>query len=262
VTPALRRNVFLGSIVVLAPFLAWGAWLLPGFGRYPGPYGDVINRIGVPQRHATDLVSAVNLDYRGFDTIGEEFILFTASLGVMVLLRSLRGEGKRPSEGADPERERPGTTDLIRAAGTALGGPVALLGVYVLSHGQLTPGGGFQGGLVLASAPFLVYLAGRRLSLRRLPPLATLEVAEAIGAGGFVAVGMAGLAVGAAFLENVAPLGATGQLDSSGTIAIINALVALEVAAAFVLVLSEFLEQALIMRGGPRQEPEGEASET
>lgn len=37
-------------------------------GHYAGPYGDVLNSLSVYQRHATDVVSAINFDYRGFDT--------------------------------------------------------------------------------------------------------------------------------------------------------------------------------------------------
>jgi multicomponent Na+:H+ antiporter subunit B len=240
--------LFLSSMAVVAAFTGWGAAQLPGFGRYPGPYGDVIDRVGVQQRRATDLVSAVNVDYRAIDTLGEEFILFTAATGVIVLLRAMRDERRRPDEEADPGRERPGTTDLIRAAGLPLATGIGLLGVYVLSHGQLTPGGGFQGGVVVACSPVVVFLAGERITVRRLPPTSALEVAETIGAGGFIAVGLAGLLAGAAFLQNIAPLGSTGSLDSSGTIAIINVVVSVEVAAAFLLIISEFLEQALIVR--------------
>jgi hypothetical protein len=52
---------------------------LPGFGNYPGPYGPAILRVAVAQTNATGVVSAINFDYRGFDTVGEEFILFAAA---------------------------------------------------------------------------------------------------------------------------------------------------------------------------------------
>ena len=76
----------------LAAFYLWGLTGLPGFGNYPGPYGDIINRIAVAQTKATGVVSAVNFEYRGFDTVGEEFILFAAATGVATVLRHLRGE--------------------------------------------------------------------------------------------------------------------------------------------------------------------------
>jgi len=80
-TPAVRRWVFLAGAAGLAAFYLWGLTGLPGFGHYPGPYGDLINRIAVAQTKATGVVSAINFEYRGFDTLGEEFILFTPPSG-------------------------------------------------------------------------------------------------------------------------------------------------------------------------------------
>jgi hypothetical protein len=81
-TPGQRRWIFFAAIAGLGAFYLWGLVGLPGFGNYPGPYGDVINRIAVAQTNATGVVSAVNFEYRGFDTVGEEFILFVAAGGV------------------------------------------------------------------------------------------------------------------------------------------------------------------------------------
>ena len=55
---------------------------------------------------------------------------------------------------------------------------------------------------------------------------------------------------GAAFLENVFPLGSTGSVFSAGTLPVINVSVGLEVAAGITLIVYEFLEQALIVRAG------------
>jgi multicomponent Na+:H+ antiporter subunit B len=90
-TPAARRLLFLAGMAGFAAFYLWGLTGLPGFGNYPGPYGDIINRIAVAQTKATGVVSAVNFEYRGFDTLGEEFILFAAAIGVATVLRHLRG---------------------------------------------------------------------------------------------------------------------------------------------------------------------------
>ena len=48
--------------------------------------------MAVAQTNATGVVSAVNFEYRGFDTVGEEFILFVAATGMAVVLRHLRSE--------------------------------------------------------------------------------------------------------------------------------------------------------------------------
>ncbi len=63
--------------------------------------------MSIPERQTTAVVSAINFDYRGFDTLGEEFILFAAVIGVASLLRGLRGERHgRPDDQARGRRVR------------------------------------------------------------------------------------------------------------------------------------------------------------
>src|SRR3954454_7733582 len=105
--------LFLPSAAGLLFLLIDGLHKLPGFGHYPGPYGTVINGVAVTQRHATDLVAAVNFDYRAFDTLGEEFILFAAVLGIIVLLRAMRGEGESPPHEASESHTFGGASDAL-----------------------------------------------------------------------------------------------------------------------------------------------------
>ena len=221
---------------------------LPDFGHYRGPYGDVLNAVAVPERHITDVVTAVNFDYRGFDTLGEEFILFAAVIGVAILLRAQRDEEERDPREFAFGRSAPRTSDAVRALAIALVGPTVVTGVYIVAHGHLTPGGGFQGGVVLATALLLVYLAADYAVLRKVAPFSLVEVCEALGGGGFAIIGLAGFVSGVAYLENVLPLGEVGALNSAGIVPLINLSVGLEVAAGFVLILVEFLEQTLMVR--------------
>jgi multicomponent Na+:H+ antiporter subunit B len=248
VSPALRLRVFLAAAAVAAGLLLWGLTGLPDYGVYVGPYGDVLNQVAVAERKATNVVASVTFDYRGIDTLGEEFILFAAVIGVAILLRTQRGEREQPPDEDAADRRAPGTSNAVRVLGLVLVGPVVLFGVYVVTHGHLSPGGGFQGGVVLATAALLVFLSGEYVTLRRISPEVLLDAAEATGAAGYVAVGLLGVAAGMTFLANVLPLGQPGALLSAGTIPVINLAVGLEVAAGFVLLISEFLEQTLVVR--------------
>jgi multicomponent Na+:H+ antiporter subunit B len=248
VTPALRRLVFLAAATVAGALLVWGLTGLPPYGVYPGPYGDVVNQVAVAERKATNVVAAVTFDYRGVDTMGEEFILFAAVVGVAVLLRAQRDEVEEAPDEDAADRRAPGTSNAVRVLGLALVGPVVLFGLYMVAHGHLSPGGGFQGGVVLATGALLVYLSGEYVTLRRVRPVFLLDLAESAGAGGYVVVGLLGVAAGAAFLENVLPLGQPGALLSAGTIPLLNLAVGVEVAGGLVLLLSEFLEQTLVVR--------------
>ncbi len=257
---------FVSGSGFLALYL-WGAHGLPALGHYKGPYGDVLNAVATYERHVTDIVTAVNFDYRGFDTLGEEFILFISVMGIALLLRKEEHEGggrgsqteeqdekaqhsdqQAEKEDEAPERQVPRPSDAARVLTIGLVGPLVLFGLYVVTHGHLTPGGGFQGGVILATAPLVVYLAGSYETFKRITSHRLIEVSDAVGAGGYALVGFAGMAYGAPFLQNIVPLGTTGNINSSGTIAVIDVAVGLEVAAGFVLLLYAFLEETLERR--------------
>jgi multicomponent Na+:H+ antiporter subunit B len=249
-TPRVRRWVFLAGMAGLAAFYLWGLHGLPGFGRYPGPYGDIINRIAVGQTKATGVVSAVNFEYRGFDTLGEEFILFASATGVATVLRRLRGESAQSARDEAVGRDVPPTSGAVRQVALILTGPTLVMGWYLASHAQTSPSGGFQGGVVLATAFVLIYLAGQFLGFERFSPVDVTDAVEAVGAAGFAAVGLAAVAMALPFLTNFLGLGTVpGAVSSSGTIALISFFVGMEVAAAFVLIVSELLDQALLLRG-------------
>lgn len=250
-TPPARRWVFLVGAVGLAAFYLFGLSGLPGFGHYPGPYGFIINRVTVPQTNATGVVSAVNFEYRGFDTVGEEFILFAAVAGMAVVLRHLRGEHEMPpalDEASD--RDLPPTSDAVRMVALVFTGPIVLIGWWLASHAQANPSGGFQGGVVIATGFILLYLSGEFRVFHRLSPADVTDAVEAVGAGGFVGTGLAAVAMNLPYLKNFLPLGTVpGAVSSSGTIALISFFVGLEVAAAFILVIGELLKQTLLVRG-------------
>jgi len=244
-----RLGLFLASIPVVLLVLIAAFAGLPDFGHYSGVYGRVLNLVAVPQRHATDVVTAVNFDYRAFDTMGEEFILFAAVLGLAVVLRSLREEHERASHEASDEHQFAESSSLLRAFGVALVGPTLVIGMYIVTHGAITPGGGFQGGIILAAALLIVFLAGEYLAMKFVAPHALVEFGEAAGAAGYVLVGVGGLIFAGVFFKNFMGLGDPGHILSAGTMPISNIAVGIEVAGAFVLLWTEFLDQALVIRG-------------
>jgi len=130
-------------------------------------------------------------------------------------------------------------------------GPVMVVGWWLASHAQTNPSGGFQGGVILATAFILVYLSGEFVVFKRFSPVALTDAVEAVGAGGFAAVGIAAVLMGLAYLTNYLPLGQfAGAVSSSGTIALISFFVGLEVGAAFILIIGELLDQTLLVRQG------------
>jgi multicomponent Na+:H+ antiporter subunit B len=249
-----RRARLLLFAVAAAGFgfvLVYGLAGLPAFGDYKGVYGNVINGLGVTERHATDLVTALNFDIRAFDTLGEEFILFASVLGVVLILREMREERARPAQRESEEHTFAGASEALRALSLGVIPGLLVIGVYIVVHGQLTPGGGFQGGVILAAGPLAVFLAGRYLRMKVIAPHTLVEIGEAAGAAGYVLVGLGGLVFAGIFFKDFLPLGLSGHLLSGGQLALASVAVGLEVSGAFVIAFSEFLDQAIAVRGGP-----------
>jgi len=238
----VRGLVALPVLAALGVFLAWGYSGLPRFGDFHGFYGQLINAIALRQRHTTNAVTAVVFDYRGFDTMGEEFILFAAVVGVVLLLRET---GTRPAR--DPVR-----SDAIKLFGVLALGGVVLIGLWLAAYGLVTPGGGFQGGVAVASAVVVLYLTVGYGPWHTLTTQEALDPLEASGAATYVIVGLAALIGGAPFLHNLLGPGIPGTLWSGGSLGIINWGVALEVAAANVVLYTEFLQSFVAPLGTGR----------
>jgi len=222
---------------------------MPEFGQHPLPYGEAVNRLIPAERQVTNMVTAVNFDLRGFDTLGEETMLLTAVVGTVVLLRGARGEGT-----ADRPARCPGRPIAPRSPGVVLLGrvlaPILLLyGFYVVLHAQLTPGGGFQGGVILASGLMLVWLGEGYAAWRHLVPGKLLHAMEGGGAALYTLSGLGALLSGAAFLANILPLGEMRQLLSGGIIPVLNLGVAFAVAGGFSMLFLEFLEETREPKG-------------
>jgi multicomponent Na+:H+ antiporter subunit B len=239
-----RMRILLFAVGALGIALAYVAAIrrMPRVGSYSGVYGEQLNAVAVQERRTTDVVSAVNFDYRAIDTMGEEFILFTSVIAVAAILRKQRDE--EDEEPAWQPRLAP-ASDAVRMLGVGLVPLMVSFGMYVVSHGTVSPGGGFQGGVVLASAPLTVYLCADTKAFLRIAPPALSKLGEAIGAAGYVLIGCLGVLAGKAFLENVLPLGAPAAAWSGGTIFFLNLTVGLAVAAGFVELLSAFVEEVL-----------------
>jgi multicomponent Na+:H+ antiporter subunit B len=247
-TRTARSALMAGSVLGLLGLYVWAVTGLPDFGTAHSAYGTTINAVVSAERQSTNAVTAIVFDYRGFDTLGEEFILFISVVGVALLLREQRDETHAIAAEAEAAESHPRGSDAVRALGVALVGVTVLLGLYVIAHGNLTPGGGFQGGVILGSAFVAIYATADFLTLRSLEPRAWMEAVHAAGAAGLALLALGGLLVGGAFFHNFLYTGTTGLLQSGGTIPFDNAVVGLEVFGATVFLAAEFLHDAVIAR--------------
>ena len=109
-------------------------------------------------------------------------------------------------------------------------GLILLYGVYILSHGHLSPGGGFAGGVIIAlSFVHLMLAYGKETALKKLPKPVT-SFFESFGALMFLAIALLGF-YGGYFFMNVLPKGEPFKLFSAGMIPLANIAISLKVGA-------------------------------
>ncbi|PLW92698.1 MAG: sodium:proton antiporter [Marinilabiliales bacterium] len=168
---------------------------------------------------AANMVTAVIVTYRGFDTLGEVTILFvSAALIAMFLKTGNRRKNRNP---------RPSSV-ILSTAQKLLFPLIILFGAYVFANGHLTPGGGFQGGAIIATAFLLWLMANPEGEMRH----GILSSLEAFSGTFYVIIGVVGVILGVGFLNNsILPLGELGRLFSAGAIPVIYSLIGLKVGA-------------------------------
>jgi len=146
-------------------------------------------------------VTAVLGSFRGYDTLGEVFVVFTAGIGVLFLL-SARSAGR--TEEIDPANvPNRGLRHYLvpRVVGRMLIPFIFLFGLYVQFHGDYGPGGGFQAGAIVAAAVILYALLEGEAEALRVLPLSVLKWLVAGGALLYGAVGVTGMLLGGNFLD-------------------------------------------------------------
>jgi multicomponent Na+:H+ antiporter subunit B len=165
-------------------------------------------------------VTAVVVQYRGLDTLGEVTVLFLSALGVALLSGEFAGRGVKEVFKDDG--------GFVLQTGARLILPlIVLMGVYIVIHGHLSPGGGFPGGVLVATAVYVVLMTGVKVAL----PTRIMTILEGFAGLCFVGLGFVGLfSPRFSFLANVFGKGELGMVFSAGIIPFIYAAVGLKVA--------------------------------
>lgn len=190
------------------------------FGAGVGPVGKEYLEKTVEKTGAVNVVTAIVVNYRGFDTLGEVSVLFLAATGLGAILFGMRDDRNKEDE--------PKSASLIVQTGSKMLYPLVLImGAYVVVHGHLTPGGGFQGGAIVATGVLLMFLAYRSFHVNH----SVISFVESLAGLTFVTVGLFGLIYGSSFLENFLSIGEANKLLSAGVIPIIYIAVGFKVGA-------------------------------
>ena len=116
-----------------------------------------------------------------------------------------------------------------------------LFGTYVVIHGHLTPGGGFPGGVIIGASIVMLILAHGIERAQERVGFLHAEVLESIGGLAIAILGLLGLLMGVAFLQNVFPLGEFGRLFSAGNLPLLYLGVGIKVTAGILLIFYAML---------------------
>lgn len=223
--------------IILLVIIAWGIIIslqnVP-FGTSRTEVADHYINKGIEETGAANIVTSVVVNYRSLDTLGEVTVLFLAAIGLGAVLASTI----RKKEDRDTEK-----ASLILSTGCKFLFPFILLfGAYIFIHGHLTPGGGFQGGAIIASAFLLMYLGCHKE--KRINETGII-ISESLGGLVFIIIGLIGLAVGTRyFLNNFLPKGEFNTLWSAGIIPIIYIAIGFKVGSELSKIIDLLMEES------------------
>lgn len=145
-----------------------------------------------------NVVTAILASFRGYDTLGEVFVIFAACIGVLFLLDTKRGI---EANIMPPKTQGVGHHLIPKVVGRLLAPFIILFGLYVQFHGEYGPGGGFQAGAIVATGLILhALLQGEQAALAAIPRSALIGMVVG-GTTLFGIVGVAGMAFGGNFLD-------------------------------------------------------------
>ncbi len=196
-----KRSSVLPLLVVVATgaALIYGTMDMPPFGAADNPIHQHVapryieespKEVGLP-----NMVTSVLASYRGFDTLGETVVVFSAAVGVLALL----GAGRRRKESA-PEIGFKGHK-VLRVVAKLIIPLTILFALYVQFHGDFGPGGGFQAG-VIAAAAFILYALVFSLShAYQVVSPKLLQLLAAFGVLLYASVGVYSMMKGGQFLD-------------------------------------------------------------
>jgi multicomponent Na+:H+ antiporter subunit B len=226
----MRRVVAILLLIIVTMGISMSLAKIP-FGTPKTKVGKYYIDKGMEETGSVNIVTSVVVNYRGFDTLGEVTVLFIASIGLGAVLTA----------GLKEKTGKTQPASLVLYTGCRLLFPLILVfGSYTFIHGHLTPGGGFQGGAIIASGFLLIYLGCRERRINRV----VSDLAESLGGLIFVVTGLIGLFLGGFFLLNFLPKGTANTLFSAGIIPVIYIAIGFKVGSELASIIDNLIEES------------------
>jgi multicomponent Na+:H+ antiporter subunit B len=202
----VKKIVSLLFIAVLLALLLYVVANMPPMGDADNPTNssEVTRRYldrAEEETHTDNVITGVIINYRGYDTMGEVTVIFCALAAVLAVL----GREKRGKIYAYADRSRVPSSVIVRTMVAFLVPFIILFSVYTILHGEISPGGGFQGGAIIGGSMIIfTTIFGLYESSQRIPQKLRLPL-EGSAVIAFFAVGVLGLLGGGNFLTYAWP---------------------------------------------------------
>lgn len=195
-------------------------------------YHHIVNN-SVSETGSLNFVTAILYDYRAYDSLGESTIIFGAVSGIVLLL----------SRKTLPVSSH-GLSFIVKRTFGMLTPFIFLFSIYIITHGHLSPGGGFQGGVILGAISIIFSIVyGSEFDYKRYSPT-TKTLLETSGALLFIGLGLMGILVGGNFLMNLNILDAeVGSLLSAGSIPFINIGIGFKIGAGLAIIFYSMIQK-------------------
>jgi len=191
--------------------------------------GDALLKLNATEGVA-NAVTTVIVFFRGLDTLGEIAVLFIASLGIGLMLHS--------NSKCNIKAE---SNFMLQTASKILFPVILLFGIYVMIYGHLSPGGGFQGGVIIASGVLLLLISHKAFEV----PHSVIVALETFAGVSYVLIGLIGLLVLDVFLGNFLPhdISQMGLLLSGGIIPLIYIIVGIKVGSEMSMIVQNLIKR-------------------
>jgi len=191
--------------------------------------GDALLKLNATEGVA-NAVTTVVVFFRGFDTLGEIAVLFIASLGIGLMLHS--------NSKCNIKAE---SNFMLQTASKLLFPIILLFGTYVMIYGHLSPGGGFQGGVIIASGVLLLLISHKAFEV----PHSVIVALETFAGVSYVLIGLIGLLVLDVFLGNFLPhdISQMGLLLSGGIIPLVYIIVGIKVGSEMSMIVQNLIQR-------------------
>ena len=226
---SLPTSVISGFALSAALILTFLSILLQNIPASMQRAGDELLKLNT-QDGVANAVTTVVVYFRGFDTLGEIAVLFIASLGIGLML----GSNSKCEIKAE-------SNFMLKTASKLLFPIIALYGIYVMIYGHLSPGGGFQGGVIIATAVLLLFISHKEFEV----PHSLIVLLETFAGVSYVLIGLIGLLTLDIFLGNFLShdISQMGMLLSGGIIPIIYIIVGIKVGSEMSMITQNLIKR-------------------